>query len=105
MLRDVAARRAGPVTHVGLGTFVDPREKVGRCVNSKLSVPFVLWSAPLQTTRVHAAHSWYSPLVPATVPVLPCPAMQGGKLNSRTQRDIVHVVQLGGRELLWYQVF
>ncbi|KAI7836601.1 hypothetical protein COHA_009559 [Chlorella ohadii] len=54
VIRDVAAHRAGPVTHVGLRTFVDPREK-------------------------------------------------GGRLNRRTQRDIVHLVQMGSRELLWYE--
>ena len=55
MIRDVAARRAGPVTRVGLGTFCDAREK-------------------------------------------------GGKLTPGTRRDIVHLVQLGRRELLWYEV-
>lgn len=54
LLRDTAAGRAGPVTHIGLGTFVDPRE-------------------------------------------------QGGKLTSPDQADIVHLVQMGKRQLLWYE--
>lgn len=30
--------------------------------------------------------------------------MQGGRLNGGTTRDIVHLLKLGGRELLWYEV-
>lgn len=30
--------------------------------------------------------------------------LQGGKANVLTTRDMVHVVELGGREYLWYQV-
>eukprot|EP00884_Botryococcus_braunii_P016506 jgi/Botrbrau1/3539/Bobra.341_2s0065.1 len=52
--REVAAGKPGPLTHVGLGTFVDPREG-------------------------------------------------GGKKSSPNQHDIVHVMQVGGRELLWYK--
>ncbi len=34
----------------------------------------------------------------------PCCILQGGKVNAVTTRDIVHLVQLGGKEFLWYQV-
>ena len=43
-----------------------------------------------------AAHGSPARLLPA--------APQGGRLNSRTRRDIVHVVKMGSRELLWYEV-
>lgn len=31
MLRDVGAGRLGPITRIGMGTFVDPRETVCIC--------------------------------------------------------------------------
>lgn len=54
MIRDVAAGRAGPITRIGLNTFVDPRNT-------------------------------------------------GGRLNDATKDQLVEVVHVGGRELLWYK--
>jgi len=54
--RNVAGRKPGVITKVGLNTFVDPR-------------------------------------------------VEGGKINSRTTKDIVEVIQLGGEEWLWYKPF
>lgn len=54
IIRDTAAGRSGPITPIGLGTFVDPRE-------------------------------------------------QGGKLTSTDQADIVHLVTMGTKQLLWYE--